>query len=79
MIDRDDLRADRAAAPLQNRPAWRAAGRRERQLDFDPRRVLDHVGVGDDVAVRVHDHAGAAAAFELRFAGGRAILLVGRP
>src|SRR4029078_12562452 len=75
--DRRDLPADHAAATLQNRAAWRTTGRRERQLDLDPRRILDHVRVGDDVAVRIDDHPGAAAAFELRFTGGRAILLVG--
>ena len=57
----------------------RAAGRGiERQLDFDARRVLDHVSVGHDVAVGIDDDAGAAAAFELRFYRGALIVFVGR-
>ena len=78
VVDRDDLRADRPAAPFEDRPPGVAAGRRERQLDFDPRRVLDDVRVGDDVAVRRHDHAGAAAPFEHRIAARGPVVLVGQ-
>ena len=68
VIDRHDLRADGAAAPAEDRSPGVAARRRKRQLDLDPGRVLDHVRVGDDVAVGIDDDAGAAAAFERRAA-----------
>ena len=78
MIDGHHLGADVAPAPPQDRAALRAAGRGKRQLHFQAGRVLDDVGVGDDVAVGVEDHAGAAAALERRLARRRLILLVGR-
>jgi hypothetical protein len=63
-VDGHDLGADGAAAAGEDGSPRRPAGRGEGQFHLQPRRVLDDVGVGDDVAVRIHDHAGAAAALQ---------------
>ena len=78
VIDRDDLRADRAAAPAEDGASGLAARRRKRQLDLDARRVLDHVRVGHDVAVGIDDDAGAAAPLEHRLRARVGIVLVWR-
>ena len=77
VIDRDHLCANRASAALQDRSSLRPSARVERELHLDARRVLDDVGVGDDVAVGIHDDPRPAAPLEHWLPGRRAVLLVG--
>jgi hypothetical protein len=55
IIDRDDLRADDAAAAAEDRPARIPSRRGERQFHLDARGVLHDMRVGDHVAIRVND------------------------
>ncbi len=56
------LRGHEVGSRLQHRVVRRVVGAwRRRNLHLDPSRALDHVRVGDDVAVGVDDDAGTAA------------------
>ena len=64
VIDGHDSGGNDAPAALHDRPTRGDAARRGRQLDLEPGRVLDNMGVGDDVAVGIDDGTRAAGALD---------------